>query len=105
MRKLQIFLLETKVWWRIYSETVRHNDIMELKTRNLNLSLNQHQEVIDLLEVTQEKLTLKLVDIEPKVLNMFDHLSTNQQSVKTLEAKLTTLNDHFNEKGKMQIQL
>ena len=63
MRKLQIFLLETKVWWRIDSETVRHNDIMELKTRNLSVSLNQHQEVIDLLEGTQEKLTLELVDI------------------------------------------
>ena len=101
MRKLQIFLLETKVWWRIDSETVRHNDIMELKTRNLSVSLNQHQEVIDLLEGTQEKLTLELVDIEPKILNMFERLSINQQSIKTLEAKLTALNDHFNEKGEL----
>ena len=100
MRKLQIFLLETKVWWRIDRETVRLNDNMELINRNLNASLYNHQGVIDLLEETQKTLTLKLVDIEPKILNMFERLSTNQQSSKALEEELAALNDHLNKQSK-----
>ena len=95
MRKLQIFLLETKVWWRIDTESVRLNDNMELMNRTLNMSLNNHQGVIDLLEETQKKLTLKLVDIEPKILKM-----TERQSTKALEEKLAALNDHLNKQSK-----
>ena len=100
MRKLQIFLLETKIWWRIDTETVRLTDNIELINRNSNVNLNHHQGVMDLLEETQKELTLKLVDIEPKILNMLEHLSTNQQSTKALEEKLAALNDHFIKQSK-----
>ena len=101
MRKLQIFLLESKVWWRIDSDTMRLNDNMELISRNLNESLNHHQDAFHLLEANQEKLTLKVMEIEPKTESINQHLSTIQQSIDTLEKKLTVCNDHFNRQSKL----
>ena len=101
MRKLQIFLLETKVWWRIDSDTMRINDNMELISRNLNESLNHHQDAFHLLEENQEKLTLKVMEIESKTGNINQHLSTIQQSIDTLEKKLTVCNDQFDRQSKL----
>ena len=61
---------------------------MDLLNRNLNVSLKHHEEVIALLESEQEKLSLKMTEMEPKI-------------VKSLEAKLTACNDCFNEQSKL----
>lgn len=101
VRKLQIFLLETKVWWRIDSDTMRINDNMELISRNLNESLNHQQDAFHLLEANQEKLTLKVMETEQITENINQQLSTIQQSINKLEEKLTGCNDHLNRQSKL----
>ena len=101
VRKLQICLPESKFWWRIDSDTVRINDNIELTNKNLNVSLKHHQNTIQVLKANQEKLTLQVAEMDPKIVNIFQHLSTKQQSIDTLETKLTKCNDHFNKQSKL----
>ena len=99
--KLQICLPETKFWWKIDSDTVRINDNMEHINKNLNLSLEHHQNTIQLLKANQEKLTLEVVEMKTNIVNIFEHFSTKQQSIDKLETKLTKCNDHFNRQSKL----
>ena len=100
VRKLQICLPETKFWWRIDSDTVRIKDNIELINKNINVSLKHHQNTIQLLKENQEKRTLQVTEIETKIVTIFQHLSTKQQSIDTLETEMTKCNDHFNRQSK-----
>ena len=99
--KLQIFVLETKVWWKIESESERVNENMELKLRNFKGNLDHQQEIIDQLESIQEKSNKKIEAFESKVQNILEDLSTQQQSIDVIGAKVTESNDDLKNQSKL----
>ena len=99
--KLQIFVLETKVWWKIESESERVNENMELKLRNFKGYLDHQQEMIDQLESNQEKSNKKIEAFNSKVQNISEDLSIQQQSINVIGAKVTESNDDFKNQSKL----
>ena len=99
--KLQIFVLETKVWWKIESESERVNENMELKLRNLKGYLDHQQEMIDQLESIQEKSNKKIEAFDSKVQNISEDLSIQQQIINVIGAKVTESNDDFKNQSKL----
>ena len=64
--KLQIFVLETKVCWKIESESERVNENMELKLRTLKGNLDHQQEIIDNWKVSKKSPTRKYKPLNQK---------------------------------------
>ena len=93
--------IETKLWWKIESESERVNENIELKLRNLKGNLDHQQEMIDQLESNQEKFNKKIEAFESKVHNILEDLSTQQQSINIIGAKVTESNDDFKNQSKL----
>ena len=94
-------MLETKVWWKLESESERVNENMELKLRILKGYFDHQQEMIDQFESNQEKSNKKIEAFDSKVQNISEDISTQQQSINVIGAKVTESNDDFKNQSKL----